>query len=113
MRRIGRNDKQRNYFSPGGKARHARVVFWEAHYEPGGELDSANQLEEARTEFAEAVRLPPGNSRAHFNCGVLLSKPGHLDAARRELEETIRLELDYKMAKAYLAQLKSMKKSAP
>jgi tetratricopeptide (TPR) repeat protein len=87
--------------------------FWEAHYGLGGELDSANQLAEARTEFAEAVRLQPGNSRAHFNYGVLLSKQGHLDDARREFEETIRLELDYKMAKAYLAQLKSMKKSAP
>jgi len=60
-------------------------VFWEAHYDLGGELDSANQLVEARAEFAEAVRLQPGNARAHFNYGVLLAKQGQLDEAQREL----------------------------
>src|ERR1035437_7136726 len=87
--------------------------FWEAHYDLGGELDSANQLAEARAEFAEAVRLQPGNSRAHFNYGVLLAKQGQLDEGQRGFEETIRLEPDYQKAQTYLAQLQSMKKSAP
>jgi hypothetical protein len=44
---------------------------------------------------------------------VLLAKQGHLDDTQREFEETIRVEPDHKMAQACLAQLKSMKKTAP
>jgi Tfp pilus assembly protein PilF len=72
-------------------------------------LDSAGQLDGARNEFAEAVRLNPGYSRAHFNYGVLLAKQGRLDEAGKEFEETLRLEPAYSKAREYLAQVQKMR----
>jgi len=71
---------------------------WEAHFELGGELDAANQLDAARDEFAGAARLNPGFSRAHFNYGVVLAKQGRLPEAQREFAEALRLEPGYKNA---------------
>ena len=71
------------------------------------------QLDGARIEFGEAVRLNPNNARTHFNYGVLLAKQGRLDEAQHEFEETLRLEPTYTKAHQYLAQLQAMKKRAP
>jgi tetratricopeptide (TPR) repeat protein len=86
---------------------------WEAHFELGGELDEANQLDKARNEFAESVRLNPNYSRTHFNHGVLLAKVGQLDGAQREFEETLRLEPANSSAREYLAQVRAMKRQRP
>ncbi len=83
---------------------------WESHYELGGELDAAGQLDEACRQFADAARLNPGNSRTHFNYGVLLAKLGHLDEAQRQFEETVRLEPDYQGAWDNLAKIELLKK---
>lgn len=83
------------------------------HFELGGELDTAGQLDGARNEFGEAVRLNPNNARTHFNYGVLLAKQNRLDDAQREFEETLRLEPTYARAREYLAQIQMLKKRAP
>ena len=84
---------------------------WEPHFELGGELDAAGQLDEARIELGEAVRLNPDNARTHFNFGVLLAKQGRLDEAQREFEETIRLDPHYARAQEYLAQMQAFIKA--
>src|SRR5258706_436866 len=86
---------------------------WELHFELGGELDSAKQLDAARNEFGEAARLNPTNARTHFNFGVLLAKQNRFDEARREFEETIRLEPTYARAREYLAQIPAMNGRTP
>ena len=86
---------------------------WEPHFELGGELDSASQLDAARNEFGEAARLNPNNARTHFNYGVLLAKQNRRDEAQREFEETIRLEPTYMKAREYLAQLQARKRRTP
>jgi len=88
-------------------------AYWEPHFELGGELDAANQLDAARNEFSEAARLNPTNARTHFNYGVLLAKQNRLDEAQREFEETLRLEPAYSKAREYLAQIQMLKKRAP
>ena len=86
---------------------------WEAHFELGGELDAANQLNEAAQEFATAVRLNPDYSRTHFDYAVVLAKLNRLDEAQNELETTIHLEPGNKIAQTYLAQIESLKKPVP
>lgn len=86
---------------------------WEAHFELGGELDAANQLDVARKAFAEAARLNPKYSRTHFNHGVLLAKLGRLDEAQREFEQTLSLEPDNIAAREYLVQVQSLKRQKP
>ncbi len=81
---------------------------WEAHFELGGELDAANQLDAARKAFAEAARLNPNYSRTHFNHGVLLAKLGRFDEAQREFEQTLRLEPGNTAAREYLVQVQSL-----
>lgn len=81
---------------------------WEAHFELGGELDAANQLDAARKAFGEAARLNPNYSRTHFNHGVLLAKLGRFDEAQREFEQTLRLEPGNTAAHEYLVQVQSL-----
>jgi tetratricopeptide (TPR) repeat protein len=82
---------------------------WEAHFELGGELDAATQLEAAAKEFGEAANLNPRYSRTHFNHGVLLAKLGRFDQAQTEFEETIRLEPGYPTAHQYLQQIQVLR----
>lgn len=81
---------------------------WEAHFELGGELDAANQLDAAQKAFADAVRLKPNYSRTHFNHGVLLAKLGRFEEAQREFEQTLRLEPGNTAAREYLEQAQSL-----
>jgi Flp pilus assembly protein TadD len=86
---------------------------WEPHYELGGELDSAGQLDAAGREFGEAARLNPNNARTHFNYGVLLAKQNRLDEAQHEFQQAILLDPAYTRAQEYLAQIQTLKKRAP
>ena len=53
------------------------------------------KLEEAVAEYREAIRLKPGDARAHGNLGVALSEQGKRDEALAEHRETIRLEPNF------------------
>jgi tetratricopeptide (TPR) repeat protein len=106
---LGRQNRHREAMDQYRKAIELLPGNWEAHFELGGELDAANEIDKARGEFAEAVRLNPDYFRAHLNYGVLLAKLGRLDEAQREFEETLRLEPANRSAQQYLAQIKSMK----
>jgi tetratricopeptide (TPR) repeat protein len=86
---------------------------WRAHFELGGELDAANQLEEAAQAFGRAARLNPGFSRAHYNHGVVLAKLGRFRDAEQAFEEALRSEPGYVNARQALAQLRAMMEPAP
>ena len=63
-----------------------RISRWAPNWRPAKSFDEANR------EFAEAVRLQPGDPRAHFDkLGVLLANQGvGFDEALQELKESIR-----------------------
>ncbi|MBI3780700.1 MAG: tetratricopeptide repeat protein [candidate division NC10 bacterium] len=48
--------------------------------------------DEAVREFKEAVRLDPGDARAHHSLGVAFARKGSWDLALVEFKEAIRLE---------------------
>jgi Flp pilus assembly protein TadD len=58
----------------------------------GTALAKRNRLEEARDEFAAAVRLRPDYVNAHTNLGRILAALGHADEAAREFSEAERLK---------------------
>jgi Tfp pilus assembly protein PilF len=57
----------------------------------GSALLQEGRLEEARKEFAEALRLNPNHTSAHNNLGLLLLRQGALEDAWKEFSEVLRL----------------------
>ena len=78
---------------------------WEIHFELGGILDAANDLDNSLNEFATAARLNPQYSHTHFNYGVELAKLGRLEDAQKEFAESLRLEPGYQNAREALAKV--------
>lgn len=56
--------------------------------------DDPRLLEEAATDFREAVRLEPGISQGHNNLGTVLLALGKLDEAQAEFQEALRRRPD-------------------
>ena len=59
----------------------------EAHELLGGLLAGKRLLPESEREYAEAVRLKPGFSRAHLDLARVLAAEGNREAAIRHLRE--------------------------
>ena len=55
----------------------------------------SNLMNEAITEYREAIRLKPHNAEFHSNLGVALRNKGELDNAIAEFQEAICLKKNY------------------
>jgi tetratricopeptide (TPR) repeat protein len=64
------------------------------HNTLGNALMDKNQINEAISEYQEAVRLAPGYAEARLHLGVALGMKGQLDEAISQFQEVIRLEPD-------------------
>ncbi|WP_158750512.1 lipopolysaccharide assembly protein LapB [Acidobacterium sp. S8] len=58
-------------------------------------LQLLNRMDEAETQFREAIRLDPKLAPAHFRLGNLLEDRGRSDAAIPELKEAAHLDSSY------------------
>jgi Flp pilus assembly protein TadD len=59
-------------------------------------------MDEAISQFQEAIRLRPDNANAHNNLGVALYRKGRTGEAIRHFEEAVRLKPDYADARKNL-----------
>ncbi len=75
--------------------RHALVVTdenWLAHNNLGNALSQQGRKAEARTHYAEAVRILPSYTMAHFNLGNTLIEAGEIDRGIEEYRAAIRYD---------------------
>jgi Flp pilus assembly protein TadD len=66
--------------------------FPEAHYNLGIELDLAGKMDDAISEFREAVRLRPDFAKAHERLGVALFIKGDEKGALEEYRKAFTLD---------------------
>ncbi len=75
---------------PPGRARDAAASFAaDVLVGRGQALDRAGREEEAKADFAEAIRLRPDFPAAHLNLGILLARGAATDEAARAAEERL------------------------
>jgi tetratricopeptide (TPR) repeat protein len=65
------------------------------HVDLGLERLDQGQLDEAISEFEEAIRLDPDDAAAHYNLGLAYHGQGELDEAIAEYQEAIRINPDF------------------
>ncbi|MGA2787076.1 MAG: tetratricopeptide repeat protein [Verrucomicrobiota bacterium] len=70
-----------------------------AHNNLGATLVEKGQIDEAISQYRQAVHLKPDYAGYQYNLGVALNKKGQTDEAIRQFQEAIRLAPDY--AEAY------------
>jgi tetratricopeptide (TPR) repeat protein len=75
-----------------------------AHYNLGLILSGQGKLEEAITEYQQAIRLKKDFAVAHYNLGNALSQQRKMDEAIAEYREAIRIQEDYPEAHCNLRQ---------
>jgi tetratricopeptide (TPR) repeat protein len=68
--------------------------YYPAHNNLGSDFLSKSDLADARTEFAEAVRLNQSDAEAYFNLSNVCMLTGQLADAQRYLEEGMRRDPD-------------------
>jgi len=66
-----------------------------AHKGLGDALIKKGQVDEAISQYQEAILLIPGYAEAHYNLGTALQKNGQIDEAISQFREAIRLNTEY------------------
>jgi len=69
-----------------------------AHGGLGTALGKKGQIDEAISQYQEALRLKPDFTDVHYNLGNALNRKGQIDEAISQFQETIRLQPDYALA---------------
>jgi Flp pilus assembly protein TadD len=62
------------------------------HNTLGNAFLDKNRIDDAISEYQEAVRLSPGYAEAHLHLGIALAKKGQLDEAINQFQEVVLLE---------------------
>jgi Flp pilus assembly protein TadD len=70
-----------------------------AHNNLGYALDKKGQIDEAISQYRQAIRVQPADAGAHNNLGVALVRKGQIDEAISQFQQVIRLDPGY--AEAY------------
>jgi hypothetical protein len=78
----------------------------EPHYYLGLLFRMQRQLTEAKREFETAVRLNPGNNKAHGNLGLVLIDLGDTDGAEKAFTAALRLNPDDEIARISLQEIR-------
>jgi len=79
----------------------------EMRFNLGLALLDHRQPAEAAVQFAEEVRLTPGETKAHFRLAQALQQQGKLAEAVPQYLEALRLTPDFSEAKAALAAIRA------
>ena len=79
-----------------------------AHYNLGTALTVARKLDEAATEYRQALRLDPSYANAHNNLGNVLLVQKKYDEAIAEFAEVVRLQPGSAAAKQNLAAARAL-----
>ena len=76
----------------------------------GNVLAEEGKLDEAVSQYEEALRLNTDNPEAHFNLGMALVRSGKNAEAASHLREALRLKPDYAAARQALQMLQEQVK---
>jgi hypothetical protein len=83
---------------------------WLAHNNLGYIMVEQNRLEEAKTQFIEALRIKPDYSEAHNNLGVVYSRTGNISDAIHEYQAALTVNPDYGDAANNLQKLEALQR---
>jgi protein O-mannosyl-transferase len=78
--------------------RHAAEVVannYLAHNNLGIALNSKGQIDEAISQFQQAIRLKPDYAEGHYNLGLSLNEKGQIDEAISQFQQAIGLKPNY------------------
>jgi tetratricopeptide (TPR) repeat protein len=83
---------------------------WLAHNNLGYIMVEQNRLEEAKTQFLEALRIKPDYSEAHNNLGVVYSRLGQISPAIEQYQAALTINPDYGDAANNLDKLQNLQR---
>ena len=67
---------------------------WLAHSNLGVALAQTGEIEEAITQYEEALRIEPDLADAHYNLGIALARVGRMPEAIEQLEYALQIDPD-------------------